>query len=67
MKKLAKSNLSVEEYIGYVDTKDSIDAYKEEVELKFNTLRAELQENMNMTFQSIKEDVEAKMVQFEEN
>jgi len=31
MKKLARNDLTVEEYIGYVDTKDSIDTYKEEV------------------------------------
>ena len=42
MKKLEKNNLTTKEYVGYTDTKENIDTYKEEVELKFNTLRGEL-------------------------
>lgn len=43
MKKMARNNLTLDDYVGYTDTKENINTYKEEVELKFNSLRGELQ------------------------
>ena len=66
MKKLEKHNIDIEDYVKLTEAKEKFAKYSLAVEYKLNNIKAELEINMNMTFQGVKENIEYKAIYFEQ-